>query len=169
METIPALIQAFGTMFQPVVFLAVLAATVISLIVGVIPAITGALMVIMVLPFLFGADPIVAMPFLCALLASSGMGGAITSVLTGIPGDNANAPATIDGFAMTRKGQAGRALGLAIATAVLAALFGVVLSILIIPLMAPILMSFKTVEMLLIIIVALLFLAVLTKAPGSKA
>ncbi len=168
MNTIPALLQAFGNMFQPMPLLAVFAATIISLIVGVIPAITGALVVIMVLPFLFGADPIVAMPFLCALLASSGMGGAITSVLTGIPGDNANGPAAIDGFAMTRQGQAGRALGLAIGAAVMSVLFGVVFSILIIPLMTPILMSFKTVEMLLIILVALLFLAVLTKGSRVK-
>jgi TctA family transporter len=168
METIPALLEAFNNMMQPLPLLAVFLATIASIIVGVLPAITGALLVIMILPFLYGADPVVAMPVLCALLASSGMGGSITAVLTGIPGDNANAPTVIDGFAMTRKGEAGRALGLALSTNVLAALFGVVLSILIIPLLTPILMTFRTVEMLLIIIVALMFLAVLTKGSRVK-
>ena len=168
METIPALQQALGNMFQPNVFLAVFAATIASIIVGVLPAVTGALLVIMVLPFTFGADPIVAMPVMCALLASSGMGGSITSVLTGIPGDNANAPTVLDGFAMTRNGQAGRALGLALTVGVVSCYFGVALSILIIPLLTPILMKFKTVEMLLIIIMALLFLSVLTKGSRIK-
>ncbi|MDA8124981.1 MAG: tripartite tricarboxylate transporter permease [Deltaproteobacteria bacterium] len=168
METIPALQQALGNMFQPSVFLAVFAATIASIIVGVLPAITGALLVIMVLPFTFGADPIIAMPVMCALLASSGMGGSITAILTGIPGDNANAPTVLDGFTMTRNGQAGRALGLALTVSVASCFFGVVLSILIIPLLAPILMKFKTVEMLLIIIMALLFLSVLTKGSRVK-
>jgi TctA family transporter len=168
MDTISALSQALGTMFQPIVFLAVFAATIASIIVGVLPAITGALLVIMVLPFLFGADPIIAMPILCGLLASSGMGGSITAVLTGIPGDNANAATVLDGFSMTRKGQAGRALGLALSTNILSTWFGVGLSILIIPLMAPILMQFKSVEMLLIIILALMFLSVLTKGSRVK-
>ena len=168
METIPALQQALGNMFQPNVFLAVFAATIASIIVGVLPAVTGALLVIMVLPFTFGADPIVAMPVMCALLASSGMGGSITAVLTGIPGDNANAPTVLDGFAMTRKGQAGRALGLALTVSVASCYLGVLFSIPIIPLLVPILMKFKTVEMLLIIIMAMLFLSVLTKGSRVK-
>ncbi|HOG47688.1 MAG TPA: tripartite tricarboxylate transporter permease, partial [Anaerolineae bacterium] len=110
MQTIPALLEAFRNMFQPIVFLTVFGATLVSLAVGVLSAISGALCVILVLPFLFGADPIVAMPFLCALLAASGMGGSITAVLTGIPGDNSNSATVLDAFAMTRKGQAGRAL-----------------------------------------------------------
>jgi len=133
METIPALQQALGNMFQSNVFLAVFVATIASIIVGVLPAVTGALLVIMVLPFTFGADPIVAMPVMCALLASSGMGGSITAVLTGIPGDNANAPTVLDGFAMTRKGQAGRALGLALAVSVASCYLGVLFSIPVIP------------------------------------
>jgi TctA family transporter len=168
MDTIPALMEAFGYLFQPIVFLAVFAATIASIIVGVIPAIGGSLLVILVLPFLFGADPIIAMPILCALLASSGMGGSITAILAGIPGDNANAATVLDGFAMTRKGEAGRALGLSLSTNVVSAFFGVGISILIIPLMAPILMSFKTVEMFLIIMLALLFLSVLTKGSRVK-
>jgi TctA family transporter len=168
METIPALQQALGNMFQPNVFLAVFAATIASIIVGVLPAVTGALLVIMVLPFTFGANPIVAMPVMCALLASSGMGGSITSVLTGIPGDNANAPTCLDGFAMTRRGQAGRALGLALMVSVASCYLGVLFSIPIIPLLVPILMKFKTVEMLLIIIMAMLFLSVLTKGSRIK-
>jgi TctA family transporter len=51
---------------------------------------------------------------------------------------------------------------------VASAFFGVGLSILIIPLMAPILMSFRSVEMFLIILLALLFLAVLTKGSRVK-
>jgi putative tricarboxylic transport membrane protein len=168
METIPALQQALGNMFQPNVFLAVFVATIASIIVGVLPAVTGALLVIMILPFTFGANPIVAMPVMCALLASSGMGGSITAVLTGIPGDNANAPTVLDGFAMTRKGQAGRALGLALAVGVASCYLGVLFSIPIIPLLVPILMKFKTVEMLLIIIMAMLFLSVLTKDSRVK-
>jgi TctA family transporter len=168
MDTIPALMEAFGNMFQPIAFLAVVAATLVSMIVGVLPAVSGSLLIIMILPFLFGADPIIAMPILCALLVASGLGGSVTAVLAGIPGDNPNAATVLDGFSMTRKGEGGRALGLAIGTGVGSAVLGVVLSIIIIPLMAPILMTFKSVEMFLIIVLALLFLSVLTKGSRVK-
>jgi TctA family transporter len=168
MDTIPALMQAFGNLFQPIVFLAVFVATIASIVVGVLPAVSGGLLVIMILPFMFGADPVVAMPVLCALVAASGIGGSVTAVLTGIPGDSANSATVMDGFAMTRKGEGGRALGLALSSNVLSALFGVGLSILIIPLMKPILLSFKSVEMFLIIVLALMFLSVLTKGSRVK-
>jgi TctA family transporter len=168
MDIIPALAEAFGNMFHPLSLLAVFIATIVSIIVGVLPAVTGSLMIIIILPFLFGADPVIALPALCALLVASGLGGSITSVLAGIPGDNPNAPAVLDGFPMTRKGQAGRGLGLAIGTGIGSAVVGVLISIGIIPLMAPILMAFKTVEMFLIVLLSLLFLSVLTKGSQIK-
>ena len=163
MELFSAFIEALGITLHPMSLLIIFVSTVVSLIFGVLPAISGALVCILILPFLYGVDPFIGMPILCALFSVSCMGGAITSILVGIPGDNINAATVVDGFAMTRKGQAGRALGLGLGSNFLAAVGSIAISFLLIPMILPIVMTFKTAEMALVIIVALLFVAVLTK------
>ena len=83
---------------------------------------------------LFGAVPGVSMltlaaillPFTAHLTATDGImlfsviycsgvfGGAITAILFNIPGAPENAPTAFDGYPMTRKGQAGKAVGAAV-------------------------------------------------------
>ena len=112
MELFSAFSDALVRTLQPMTLVIIFASTVVSLVFGVLPAISGALVCILFLPFLYGMDPFIGMPILCDLFSVSCMGGAVTSILLGIPGDNINAATVVDGFAMTRKGQAGRALGL---------------------------------------------------------
>jgi TctA family transporter len=163
MELFSAFIDALGVTLQPTILLIIFVSSVVALVFGVLPAISGALVCILILPFLYGMDPFIGMPILCALFSVSCMGGAITSILVGIPGDNINAATVVDGFAMTRKGLAGRALGLGLGANFLAAVASIGISFLLIPLILPIVMTFKTAEMVLVIVVALLFISVLTK------
>jgi TctA family transporter len=163
MELFSAFTDALVRIFHPTILLVTFVSTVVALVFGILPAISGALVCILILPFLYGMDPFIGMPILCALFSVSCMGGSITAILLGIPGDNINAATVIDGFAMTRKGQGGRALGLSLAANILGALASIGISFLLIPMIVPIIMTFKTAEMLLIIVVALLFISVLTK------
>ena len=58
--------------------------------------------------------PEIGLPFIIALDSVAFTGGSITAILLNIPGTGANAPTLIDGFPMTQKGEAGRALGAAV-------------------------------------------------------
>ena len=62
------------------------------------------------LPFTFYMEPVQAFAFLLGMLAASATTGDVTSVLLGVPGEATSAATVLDGYPMTRKGQAGRAL-----------------------------------------------------------
>lgn len=90
--------------------------TMYGMIIGIMPmagATTG-LLTVFGLSHYFLNDPYVGIVFLTSLIASSSTGDSFTSILTGIPGSNTTAASVIDGYEMAKKGQAGRALGIAI-------------------------------------------------------
>jgi putative tricarboxylic transport membrane protein len=168
MDILASFFNALGIVLSPTVFLVIFLTSIVAIILGIIPAISGGVMCILILPFMFGLDPYIGMPILCALVGVSGLGGSMTSILLGIPGDIANAASVVDGFPMTRKGEGGRGLGLALTANVLGGIIAVVFSFAVIPILIPAIIAFKSPEMFLIIVLALLFLTVLTKGSRLK-
>ncbi len=104
-------IQSFQYFANVQFWLALMAGVFIGLIFGIIPGIGTMLAMSLILPFVFLMTPEQALPLLVATSAVGYTGGSITAVLINIPGMGPNAATLIDGFPMTQKGQAGRALG----------------------------------------------------------
>lgn len=73
------------------------------------------------LPVAAGFGGVAAIACLGGVYYGSMFGGAITSILLGIPGDAPSVMTVIDGYPMAQKGEAGRALG----TSVFASFVGV--------------------------------------------
>ena len=73
-------------------------------------------------------------------------GGSRTAILLNIPGTAANAAACIDGYALARHGEAGRAMGIATAGSVLGTLFGLVCLALFTPLLGEVALKFGAFE-----------------------
>jgi len=93
-----------------------IAGTLYGLIIGVMPmagATTG-LLTVFSLSDQFLANPYLGIVFLVSLIASSSTGDSFTSILTGIPGSNTTAASIIDGYPLAQRGQAARAIGIAI-------------------------------------------------------
>src|SRR3954452_23012255 len=74
--------------------------------VGILPGLGGSVTLALMLPFTFYMEPIQAFAFLLGMLATSATTGDITSVLLGVPGEATSAATVLDGYPMTRKGQA---------------------------------------------------------------
>ncbi len=107
----------FGTLtrvFQPDVFLSLLAGVVAGLVGGAIPGITITMTVILVLPFTFGMDPLQGLATLIGVYVGGESGGLISATLLGIPGTASAIATTFDGHPMARRGEAGRAVWLGI-------------------------------------------------------
>jgi putative tricarboxylic transport membrane protein len=81
-------------------------------------------------PFTFKMNPADAMVMLVTLYAAAEYGGAITAITLNAPGTPAAAATTFDGYAMAKKGQAGKALTLSILASGFGALMSTVLLIL---------------------------------------
>jgi len=91
--------------------------TLYGMLVGIIPiaGVTTALITVFSMGTYFMADPYLGLVFLTAIVASCASADSYTSILTGIPRASTTAACVIDGYPMAKKGQAARAMGIAIA------------------------------------------------------
>ena len=92
-----------------------------------------AVAIAILLPATFSLEPIVGLTMLLGIYGASMYGGAIPAILINTPGTPVNALTTYDGYALTKQGQARRALSLAYS----ASFFGGMLSVICLILLSP--------------------------------
>ena len=85
-----------------------------GLIFGAIPGLSLLTLAAVLLPFSAWLKPEHAIMLYGVIYVSGVYGGAITAILFNIPGSVENAPTAFDGYPMTRKGEAGKAIGFAV-------------------------------------------------------
>lgn len=81
--------------------------------------------------------------------------GDITSVLFGVPGEPTSAAVVLNGCPMTRRGQAGRALGAVLFSSSLGALAGAIVLAVSVPLVRPLILAFGPPELFMLTLLAL--------------
>jgi putative tricarboxylic transport membrane protein len=130
--------------------------------VGLLPGLGGATTLALMLPFIYTMQPVEAFAFLLGMHAVVATTGDITSVLFGLPGEATSAATVVDGYAMTKKGEAGRALGAALASSLVGALIGAIALAAAIPVVRPLVLTFGSPELFMLAIVGLAFIASLS-------
>lgn len=96
-------------------FLVMLGGLLFGVVAGALPGISFVNAMAMALPFTYLMAPLDSMAFLGGIYAGGVFGGSISSILINIPGTPASLPACWDGFPMTKRGESGKALTIAIA------------------------------------------------------
>lgn len=121
-----------------------LAGTVYGMLIGIVPVagVTTALITVFTVGSYFMTDPYVGLVFLTAVVASCASADSYTSILTGIPGASTTAACVIDGYPMTKNGQAGRAMGIAIFDSTVNGVFYAVLAFMLLPYYSQVIMLF---------------------------
>jgi putative tricarboxylic transport membrane protein len=132
---------------HPDAILLILLGSAIGLFFGVLPGLGGINAVALCLAITYGWDPMLAMFFFAALMGSSSEGGSVPAILVNTPGTPVNATSCLDGYPMTQRGEAGRALGLSAGACLFGALFGVAVLIAVLPLTKHFILSFGPVEL----------------------
>lgn len=117
LESLSTAFEMFATWHNVI---AVFGGMLIGVIVGSIPGMTGNMAVALVLPFTFYMPSITAILLLVALYKGAIYGGSISAILIKTPGTPAAACTVLDGYAMAEKGQAGKALHMALYASVVA-------------------------------------------------
>lgn len=92
----------------------------IGVIVGAIPGMGVTMAVALALPFTFTMSPISAILLLVGLYKGGNYGGSISAILIATPGVPASSATILDGYPLSQKRQAGKALNIAIYASVLA-------------------------------------------------
>ena len=108
-----AFLIGLGNLLDPSVLLAIVLGSIGGLAIGAIPGIGPAIAIAILLPATIFLDDLVSLVLLLGVYGSSMYGGAIPAILINTPGTPVNALTTYDGYAMTRRGEASRALALA--------------------------------------------------------
>jgi TctA family transporter len=136
--------------------------------VGILPGLGGGVTLALMLPFTFRMSPVDAFAFLLGMLAVTATTGDITSVLFGVPGEASSAATILDGHAMAKKGEAGRALGAALMSSLVGAVFGAFTLAASVPIIRPLVLQFASPEFFMLTILGITFVSALSSGQIVK-
>jgi TctA family transporter len=163
-----ALLTALGALFsaQHLMFLAVGVA--IGMAIGILPGLGGIAGLSLLLPFLYGMDPVSALAMLVGLIAVINTSDTFTSVLMGIPGSSASQATVVDGFPLAQQGHAARALGAAFSASLFGGVFGALLLTGAVLVARPVILAFSSAEMFMLAVFGMSMVGVLAGASLAK-
>ncbi len=95
-------------------FLALFVGVTVGTIAGAIPGFSATMAVALTLPFTFSLAPATGILLLLGVYKGGIFGGSIPAILIKTPGTPASSATVLDGYPMAEKGQAGKALGMAL-------------------------------------------------------
>ena len=158
---LPALGEAATLIAQPMVLGYLVLGVVMGLAIGVFPGLGGIAGLSLLLPFMFGMDPILGLALMIGMVAVVPTSDTFASVLMGIPGSSASQATVLDGFPMSRRGEAARALSAAFASSLFGGLVGALFLTGFILVARPIVLEFRTPELLMVTAFGLSMVAIL--------
>ena len=130
MDVLLHLLGGLATIATPVNLAVMVIGLVLGMLVAVLPGLTLVMGVVLALPFTYKMGVAPALILLTAMYVSGTYAGAITAILFRIPGEPMDVPLLWDGYAMTRRGEAAKALGWSLAAALIGGLASAVVMVL---------------------------------------
>ncbi|MEO9825835.1 MAG: tripartite tricarboxylate transporter permease [Paracoccaceae bacterium] len=165
---LPALSDAFGMILQVHVMGYLVLGVCMGLAIGVFPGLGGIAGLSLLLPFMFGMEPLTGLALMVGMVAVVPTSDTFASVLMGIPGSSASQATVLDGFPMAKRGKAARALSAAFASSLFGGLVGAAFLTVFILAARPIVLLFKTPELLMITIFGLSMVGILAGRVAIK-
>jgi len=163
------MLEMFGALFAGLIqvfnwstFSLMIIGIAVGFVVGILPGLGGPTAMALMLPFIFKMSAVEAFAFLLGMTAVTATTGDITSVLFGVPGEPTTASTIVDGHAMARNGEAGRALGAVLTSSLIGAIFAGVALAVAIPVVRPIVLSFGSPEFFMLSLLGITFVASLS-------
>lgn len=152
------LIDGFTSLGAPQAILLLLVGTLLGTVVGAVPGLGGAVLLTLLLPFIYNMPVIPALALLLAAHTGIYFSGSITAILFNTPGAPESAATTFDGYAMTQSGRPARALGISATATTVGGWIGVILLMILIPFMDKLTTLFHPSEFLALAILAIVLI-----------
>jgi putative tricarboxylic transport membrane protein len=151
------LVGQFG--FQLSLWWVIWPAILLGIVVGALPGFSAQNTLIILLPLTLTMNVHAALAFMVALYCATHLGGGIPAILVRIPGTGGAAATTLDGYPMTRKGQAQQALVLSFVASVFGGLIATLLTLALLPWLSKIGLYLRSVEMVVVMLFGLTLIA----------
>jgi putative tricarboxylic transport membrane protein len=131
-----AFLSGMAILIDPYMLSLVVAGTVLGIVVGALPGISGSTTTALLLPLTVTMTPAAALAFLGSIYCAANFGGSITAILINTPGDPSASATAFDGYPMAQRGEAGKALGMSAISSAIGGIFSVVVLIVAAPALA---------------------------------
>lgn len=115
------------TALEPLNLALLLAGSVLGVFAGAVPGLSSTVGLALVLPVTFALEPAPALLMMISIYMAAEYGGSITAIAIGVPGSSPALATTFDGYPMTRRGEAGRALGISLFASMSGGILGTLL------------------------------------------
>ncbi|MBQ7824915.1 MAG: tripartite tricarboxylate transporter permease, partial [Clostridia bacterium] len=163
------LFESYGAVFfDPQVLLMTLLGAVGGVLLGAIPGMTATMGVALLIPFSFGMDLIPSIGLLLGIYCGGMYGGSISAILIHAPGTPSAAATLLDGYPMCQKGEAGKALSIAMFASFCGGVIGALCMTFLSPLIADVAMEFTSAEMLMLAVFGLSVIVAISGQSISK-
>ena len=106
--------SSYAAVFTPSILLMICVGTTAGIIMGALPGLTATMGVALLVPLTFGRPPLESLSMLIGIYCGAMYGGAISAILIRTPGTPAAAATVMEGYPMAKRGEAGRAMAMAL-------------------------------------------------------
>ena len=155
-------------MVDPYLLLLIFGTTICGVIIGALPGLGATTGAALLLPFTLTMEPVAAITVLTTIYVSATFAGAITAILINTPGTPAAAATCFDGFPLAQRGEAGRALGIAVVSSTIGGIFSVFVLMIAAPLLARVAYEFRPPEYFALTIFGLSMLATISSGGAVR-
>ncbi|WP_264556285.1 tripartite tricarboxylate transporter permease [Halocatena marina] len=146
MSIIGNIVQGATLVFQPFALTLIFVGVIVGITMGSLPGMTATMTVAVLVSFTFGMQPVEGMMLLLGIYGGALYAGSIPAILIRTPGTPSAAATVFDGFPLSERGQAGRAISIATVASFVGGAVSVVFLALFSPQIAAIALEFGSSE-----------------------
>ena len=163
MDIFANLALGFSTAFSWANLFYCFVGVVLGTLVGVLPGLGPVATIAMLLPITFSFEPVTALIMLAGIFYGAQYGGSTTAILVNLPGEASSVITALDGHAMAKRGEAGKALAIAAIGSFIAGTIATFLIALFAPPLAAMAMKFGPAEYFSLLVLGLIISIVLAR------
>ncbi|CAK7006555.1 MAG: hypothetical protein DELT_00261 [Desulfovibrio sp.] len=149
------LYAGIGLFFDPVLIAILFGAVFLGISIGSLPGLTAVMGVAILSPFTYNLPAQAGVLALVGIYVGANYGGSIAATLLNIPGTPAAVATAFDAHPMAKRGEAGRAIGIATVSSAVGGLISAVALIFISPLIAAFALNFTSIELFCVAVLGL--------------
>ena len=158
----------FVHLLTPEAMLFMVIGVVYGLGIGILPGLGGIVALALLLPFSYGYASIATLALLLSAHIATIWGSSVTSILFRVPGASKSVALIFDGYPMTQRGEAGRALGASATAALIGGLAGAFFLLVSVPIIRPIMLWLGAPEYLMMALWGLTIIATFSEGSLPK-
>lgn len=157
-----ALAQAAQMLIQPYHIALLFIGISVGAVVGILPGMGGVVGMSVLIPFIWGLDTLAIPPLLMGMLGILRTIDTFPAVLFSMPGTSGSQATMLDGYALAKKGEAGRALGASYMASMTGGIIGALSLILVMPIVRPLILLCRSPEFFMFCLLGVTMVGVLS-------